>query len=127
VKEQTTTDIGNKGETFVIDLLKTSGWRVLATKWKCRWGEIDVIAGDRNWLIFVEVKTRRSGNWDQDGALAITLSKQKKIYKTASEFLLHHPNLAGLACRFDVALVRCREDEIYLEGYLEAAFTVNDS
>jgi putative endonuclease len=128
VKEQTTSvGIGNKGENFVVDLLQTNGWQVIATQWKCRWGEIDIIAYDRNWLIFVEVKTRSDRNWDQNGALAISMRKQQKLYKTASEFLSHHPNLESLSCRFDVALVRCAKESLDLEGYLEAAFTLNHS
>ncbi|CAN1209843.1 UPF0102 protein tll1737 [Tumidithrix helvetica PCC 7403] len=127
MKERSTSKgIGNKGEAFVTDLLKTNGWQIIATQWKCRWGEIDIIACDRHWLIFVEVKTRSDRNWDRDGALAITLRKQQKLYKAASEFLLQYPNLALLPCRFDVALVRYQQDAIDLQDYLEAAFTVSD-
>ncbi|MEE3715960.1 YraN family protein [Tumidithrix elongata RA019] len=122
----TSTSIGNMGEAFVASLLKANGWQIITTQWKCRWGEIDIIARDRHWLIFVEVKTRRDRNWDHDGALAITLRKQQKLYKAATEFLVQHPDLETLPCRFDVALVRYQRDCIDLQSYLEAAFTISN-
>jgi putative endonuclease len=124
--------LGNLGENLVTELLKAQGWQILATQWHCRWGEVDIVACDRQWLIFVEVKTRSAGNWDLNGALAITKSKQRKIYLAAQKFLGLNPHLANLSCRFDVALVvnqlNARQKisgitDLHLHDYIEAAFS----
>jgi putative endonuclease len=119
--------LGTLGENLVAEWLQQQGWEILHRQWYCRWGEIDIIAlgrdresdinrGNQNspfpiphsqTLAFVEVKTRRRGNWDAGGMLAVSAAKQAKIWQTAEIFLSNRPDLANNSCRFDVALVRC--------------------
>jgi putative endonuclease len=100
-------DIGTLGEQLVARWLQLKNYQLLASNWRCRWGEIDLIAQDATSgaIAFVEVKTRSDQNWDADGLLAINPSKQQKLIQTADLFLAQQPLLAELPCRFDVALV----------------------
>ena len=102
-----TDELGRSGEDLVAQWILTKGGNVLAQRWHCVLGEIDIIAlnatGD---LIFIEVKTRSSYNIDQDGVLAVTRSKQIKLWKTAQLFLVKNPKHHDRNCRFDIALVQ---------------------
>jgi len=101
--------LGELGEQVTAQWLQHQGWDILASRWRCRWGELDLVAYDlASTLIFVEVKTRQSNNWDADGLLAITSRKQQKLYRTAQMFLSAYPQFSELACRFDLALVKAR-------------------
>ena len=100
-------EIGDLGEQLLSRWLKLQDYQILKRNWRCRWGEIDIVAQDKTFdiIAFVEVKTRRDRNWDADGLLAIDSNKQQKLIQTASSFLAKHPELAELPCRFDVGLV----------------------
>ncbi|CCQ48892.1 YraN family protein [Crocosphaera watsonii] len=99
--------IGKIGEQFVAQWLTSQGWQILHERWRSPWGEIDLIAQqlDINIVIFVEVKTRKTRNWDQDGILTVTPQKQAKIRQTADYFLGEYSQFSNFFCRFDVALV----------------------
>lgn len=100
-------EIGTLGEKLVGRWLELQNYNLIQQNWRCRWGEIDIIAQnkDSKAIAFVEVKTRSKRNWDENGLLGVDFTKQEKIIKTASLFLAKYPNLAELPCRFDVALV----------------------
>jgi len=106
-----TADLGKRAEHLVGQWLTALGWELLYHRWHCRWGELDWVAltpkqeGQRQELVFLEVKARRRRNWDADGLLALTSQKQAKLWQAAELFLMEHPHLADLGCRFDVVLV----------------------
>lgn len=108
-------DLGKYGEQLVCQWLLQKQCQVLHQRWHSRFGEIDLIAKGQSGegalktevLAFIEVKTRSQGNWDADGLLAVTRSKRKKLRTTARYFLVRHPYLSEIPCRFDIALVGC--------------------
>ena len=110
--------IGLLGENLVAAWLQSNGWEIIARRWRCRWGEIDIIAGeiaDRpspepsyQRIAFVEVKTRNHRSWDAGGLLSINAQKQAKLLQTAEIFLSDRPDLSDRPCQFDIALVRVR-------------------
>ena len=105
-----TISLGELGEQLVAQWLEEQGYQILHYRWRCRWGEIDLIARQKSHptLVFVEVKTRGNHSWDAQGLAAISFSKQKKISQTSALFIAKNPQLADFYCRFDVALVCCQ-------------------
>lgn len=93
---------GQWGEDLVAEDLRRKGWTVTARNFRCRMGELDIVAKNERYLIFVEVKLRKSA---QFGAAceAVTPSKQRKLMAAAQYYLMSHPT--KLQPRFDVAEV----------------------
>ena len=109
---------------MVCEHLQHQGWQILAQQWRCRWGELDVVARKGATLAFIEVKTRGQNSWDASGRLAISYRKQQKLIRAAMTFLNRFPHLADLNCRFDVALIQSSAAEQKLRDYIPAAFEV---
>ena len=94
---------GNRGEAAVSAALVRRGYTVLARQYRCRWGEIDVIArSPEGILCFVEVKTR-SGTAFAQARESVTAAKQRKLRSAASCYLAERD--LDCPCRFDVAEV----------------------
>lgn len=81
--------VGKLGEIYAIHFLRSLGYRIVATNFRIRGGEIDVIAEERKNLIFVEVKTRTS-NWYGEGEEAFTWRKQMSLKRAIGEFLIRN-------------------------------------
>jgi putative endonuclease len=119
-----TTATGNLGEDFIAQwLIATHQARILHRHWTCRMGELDLVAQFPDGTIaFVEVKTRSPRNWDQGGLLALSLTKQRKLIKTAQLYLLAYPRHNDAPCRFDVAIVALTPATCTVKTYIQNAF-----
>jgi putative endonuclease len=78
--------IGGIGEELARHHLAAKGYRVVATNYRCRWGEIDLIARDGPAWVFVEVRTRRSGAYGSPEE-SLTRAKAQHITLAAQHFL----------------------------------------
>lgn len=90
---------GAVGELLAARFLRERGYTILAANVHSRFGEIDIIAADRQYIAFVEVKTRSEAAIYAPRA-AVTKQKQQRILRTAALYLQQHPS--ELQPRFDV-------------------------
>lgn len=91
--------IGRFGEQAAAEHLKKKHYKLIGLNYSCRFGEIDVIVENKKYIVFVEVKLRKSDNFAEAREF-VTRSKQEKIIKTASLWLSQ--NVTALQPRFDV-------------------------
>jgi putative endonuclease len=102
VSEQRRT-VGKAGEEAAVQYLLQRGYSILQRNYRCRFGEIDLIARDGGTLAFIEVKTRRSQRFGP-AASAVTFEKQRHLIK-ASQMYMTQMKRAYELCRFDVVAV----------------------
>lgn len=118
----TTKEIGLFGEAAVAKYLRERGYTLLAHGYRCRFGEIDLIAKKRSTLAFVEVKLRSPRSYGLPRE-AVDAVKQEKIRKTALSYLADKK--LDQPARFDVAEVYIAVKEtpqIERIEYIENAF-----
>ena len=92
--------LGRWGEELAARELRARGCEILASRWRCRFGEIDLIAADGTYLCFVEVKLRKTDAFGSAGAF-VDRRKQERLRISAGLYLAEHPT--RLQPRFDVA------------------------
>ncbi|MGQ9686594.1 MAG: YraN family protein [Thiobacillaceae bacterium] len=82
--------------------LQAQGLELLARNWRCRYGEIDLILRDGATLVFVEVRSRRRGDYG-GAAESISAAKRARLERSAAAYLMQCKHRG--ACRFDAVLV----------------------
>lgn len=90
---------GAWGEALAAEYLRKKHYRIVASGYRCRFGEIDLIVQNRKFLVFVEVKLRKSGSFASAHEY-VDRRKQDKLRITASMYLSQNPT--DLQPRFDV-------------------------
>ncbi len=92
---------GAEAEKKALEYLISNGLSLLEKNYRSHFGEIDLIVKDKSELVFVEVRQRASQ--DFGGAIeSVNKTKQKKLIKTAEQYLVSHQKYDKMACRFDV-------------------------
>ena len=112
-------ELGQRGEALAAGYLRRRGCVILQTRYRCREGEIDLIAEDGVYLCFVEVKLRKTAAYGSAAAF-VDWRKQQRLRTAAELYLAGHPT--GLQPRFDVAEVYVEKGGILRVEYLEDAF-----
>ncbi|HIV63822.1 MAG TPA: YraN family protein [Firmicutes bacterium] len=108
---------GSSGERIAEEYLKKEGYDILARNFRTRLGEIDIVASKGEYLVFVEVKARKSEAYGFPSE-SVTYAKQRKISMVASQYIKLNMYF-GAAVRFDVIEVYLTEGRI---NHIENAF-----
>jgi putative endonuclease len=106
---------GLSAESRAAAYLMAKGYRILAKRFRTRYGEIDIVARKRHLVAFIEVKARASLD---EAAYAVTPRQQARIIAAAQGWLMAHPEHAEFELRFDAMLIAPRR----LPRHLLAAF-----
>ena len=111
--------VGAWGEALAADFLKKNGCKLVASGYRCKFGEIDLIMKNRKYLLFVEVKLRKSSAF-ADAREFVDFHKQNRIRTTAEMYLAENPT--NLQPRFDVVWVTVDNHKVVGFNYVENAF-----
>ncbi len=112
--------VGARYEQTAVDYLKERGYKILEQNFSCRTGEIDIIAMENGYLVFIEVKYRKNAakGFPQE---AVDLHKIRKITYTAGYYMLKKHIPPDLPCRFDVVNILDRHISL-IQNAFEAIF-----
>ncbi|ABY92989.1 YraN family protein [Thermoanaerobacter sp. X514] len=106
--------IGSLGEKIAAQYLLKSGYKILEKNFKCKIGEIDIIALFKKEIVFVEVKTRTSTSFGT-GSEAVNFRKQQRILKIAQLYLATTEKFRNFQPRFDVIEIYLNPDTLAFE------------
>ena len=120
-------EVGRLGEKLAAKYLKKQGYRVVARRLHCGRNELDLIVKNREYIVFVEVKTRTFETAEeaeaQRPALAVDAEKRRRTAEAARDYLRKHPT--GRCPRLDVVEVyldRAKRPKPFRIHHIEAAF-----
>ncbi len=101
--------LGKWGEGMAGRFLQEKGYVLVATNYRCRWGEVDIVAQEGEELVFVEVRPRRGVEFGTPEE-SVTAAKARKLVATAQEFLQEH-DLVHSDWRIDLIAIRLDGDQ----------------
>ena len=112
--------LGARGEDIAAAYLKGQKFTIVERNFRCKGGEVDIIARDGKTLVFVEVKTRRTLSFGPP-QLALTPFKQRQISKAALTWLAGK-KLFNVGARFDVVSILLPDHEVPVIDHIRNAF-----
>ena len=102
-RKPSTTIVGSLAEERAVEALQAAGYRIVARNFRCKLGELDVVAYDRGVLVFVEVRSRADARYGH-AAEMVTWKKRQQVTRVAGAYLaLKRPRFHQ--CRFDVVAI----------------------
>jgi putative endonuclease len=113
-------ELGKRGEEIAQMYLRREKYKIITKGFRLHRGEIDVIASDRETLVFIEVKTRSAGPFGLPEE-SVNPKKQRQIRKIAEAYLALN-KLEDVACRFDVISLIFDERGAYSISHIKDAF-----
>ena len=104
--------VGKEGESITEKYLRGKNYEIIEKNYYCRQGEIDIIAKDKEELVFIEVKTRTNKNYGEP-IDAVTYYKRKHLFKTI-EYYLYIKKLENSFVRIDIIEILKKENKFYI-------------
>ncbi len=96
-------ELGVKGEKLAAKFLRRRGYKIIQRNYRCKLGEIDIIAERDGTIVFVEVRTRQTEEFGPP-QYSITAAKRNQISRVALCYI-REKNLVGQSCRFDAIAI----------------------
>ena len=112
--------LGKRGEELAIGFLEDRGYCIIERNFRCRLGELDIIAKEDNQIVFIEVKTRMSTTFGLPQE-SLHYSKKKRLTRLASLYLANH-HLQKASCRFDVIAITVKGERVHAIDLIKNAF-----
>ena len=106
-------ELGKLGETLALKKIKRLGYKKIIRNYRCPLGEVDLIARDRDTLVFIEIKTRKGRSTDY-AKEAVNERKKRQISKVALAYMKSH-DCPDAKARFDVVAVSIGRDKPEIE------------
>ena len=115
-------ELGRHGEMMARHYIIGKGYKILAKNFTCKSGEIDIIAEKGEYIVFIEVKARRTLSYGYPGE-AVNRRKQMRYGSIASTYIRQN-RLYNKSYRFDVIEVYVKDRESHTINHIENAFTL---
>lgn len=113
--------IGRSAEIVAAAELGRRGYRIIASNYRSKYGEIDFITEEGGSIAFVEVRCKRTTTFGSP-AESVTVAKRRKLVATA-ECYLEERSLRDVCCRFDIVEVIAREGRLLVADVIQDAFS----